>query len=78
MLDDTPAPALRAYPKATVVAEKLHAVTILGMTNSRMKDFFDLWALLHDTTLPMTGVQANELSQTSTAECGDVLALSKR
>jgi hypothetical protein len=46
-----PAPALRAYPKATVVAEKLHAVTILGMTNSRMKDFFDLWVLLHDTTL---------------------------
>jgi hypothetical protein len=33
---------LRAYPKATVVAEKLHAVTVLGMTNSRMKDFFDL------------------------------------
>ena len=51
LLDDVPAPALRAYPKATVVAEKLHAVTILGMTNSRMKDFFDLWVLLHDTTL---------------------------
>jgi hypothetical protein len=40
-----------AYPKATVVAEKLHAVTVLGMTNTRMKDFFDLWVLLHDTTL---------------------------
>jgi hypothetical protein len=51
LLADMPAPALRAYPKATVVAEKLHAVTILGMTNSRMKDFFDLWVLLHDTTL---------------------------
>lgn len=51
LLDDVPAPALRAYPKATVVAEKLHAVTILGITNSRMKDFFDLWVLLHDTTL---------------------------
>jgi len=51
LLPDLPAPALRAYPKATVVAEKLHAVTILGMTNSRMKDFFDLWVLLHDTTL---------------------------
>lgn len=46
-----PAPALRAYPKATVVAEKLHAVTILGMTNSRMMDFFDLWVLPHDSTL---------------------------
>lgn len=51
LLDDVPAPALRAYPKATVVAEKLHAVAILGMTNSRMKDFFDLWVLLHDTSL---------------------------
>ena len=51
LLDDVPPPALRAHPKATVVAEKLHAVTILGMTNSRMKDFFDLWVLLHDATL---------------------------
>ena len=50
MLADLPAPTLRAYPKATVVAEKLHAVTVLGMTNTRMKDFFDLWVLLHDTT----------------------------
>ena len=51
LLADLPAPTLRAYPKASVVAEKLHAVTILGMTNSRMKDFFDLWVLLHDATL---------------------------
>jgi hypothetical protein len=51
LLADVPAPALRAYPKATAVAEKLHAVSILGMTNTRMKDFFDLWVLLHDTTL---------------------------
>ncbi len=51
LLPDVPAPTLRAYPKATVVAEKLHAVTVLGMTNTRMKDFFDLWVLLRDTTL---------------------------
>lgn len=51
LLRDGPEPTLRAYPKATVVAEKLHAVTMLGMTNTRMKDFFDLWVLLHDTTL---------------------------
>ena len=38
-----------AYPKATVVAEKLHTVAILGTINSRMKDFFDLWVLMHDT-----------------------------
>jgi len=33
------------------VAEKLHAVTVLGMTNTRMKDFFDLALLLRDDTL---------------------------
>jgi hypothetical protein len=51
LLDDVDAPALRAYPKATVVAEKLHAISVLGMTNSRMKDFFDLWFLLRDGEL---------------------------
>ncbi len=45
LLADVPAPTLRAHPKATVVAEKLHAVSTLGMTNTRMKDFFDLAAL---------------------------------
>lgn len=33
---------LRAYPKETVVAEKLEAMVQLGMANSRMKDFYDL------------------------------------
>jgi predicted nucleotidyltransferase component of viral defense system len=40
-----PAPVLQAYPKETVVAEKLEALTVLATLNSRMKDFFDLWAL---------------------------------
>jgi predicted nucleotidyltransferase component of viral defense system len=40
-----PAPQLRVYPRETVVAEKLHAMVALDMTNSRMKDFFDLWIL---------------------------------
>lgn len=42
LLDDLPAPRLRAYPTYTVVAEKLHAIALLGMTNSRLKDYFDL------------------------------------
>lgn len=46
LLEDLPAPQLRAYPKHTVVAEKLHAVCLLGMANTRMKDYFDLWVLL--------------------------------
>ena len=51
LLDDLPAPRLRAYPKYTVVAEKLHAICLLGMTNSRMKDYFDLWVLLTEEDL---------------------------
>jgi hypothetical protein len=40
-----PAPHLRAYPPETVVAEKFQAMVALDMLNSRMKDFFDLWAI---------------------------------
>jgi predicted nucleotidyltransferase component of viral defense system len=42
---DFPAPRLRAYPRETVVAEKLEAMVQLGMANSRMKDFYDLAVL---------------------------------
>jgi len=42
---DLPPPHLRAYPRATVVAEKFEALVKLGIANSRMKDFFDLWFL---------------------------------
>ena len=51
LLDDLPAPLLRAYPKHTVVAEKFHAICLLGMANTRMKDYFDLDLLLQDATL---------------------------
>ncbi|OQA44190.1 MAG: hypothetical protein BWY52_01684 [Chloroflexi bacterium ADurb.Bin325] len=42
---DFPVPQLRVYPKEAVVAEKLHAMVTLGMLNSRMKDFYDLWVM---------------------------------
>lgn len=42
---DFPAPRLRAYPRETVVAEKVEAMVKLGLANSRMKDFYDLAAL---------------------------------
>jgi hypothetical protein len=38
-----PSPRLRAYPVYTVVAEKIEAMVSLGIANSRMKDFYDLW-----------------------------------
>lgn len=45
ILRDMPSPQLRVYPRYTVVAEKLEAITTLGMLNTRMKDYFDLWIL---------------------------------
>jgi predicted nucleotidyltransferase component of viral defense system len=42
---DLPAPRLRAYPREAVVAEKLQALVELGIANTRMKDFYDLWML---------------------------------
>jgi len=42
---DFPAPHLAMYPKETVIAEKLEAMVKLGLGNSRMKDFYDIWAL---------------------------------
>ncbi len=42
---DFPAPRLRAYPRETVVAEKLEAMVKLDQANSRMKDFYDLIVL---------------------------------
>jgi predicted nucleotidyltransferase component of viral defense system len=38
-----PQPRIRIYPRETVVAEKVDAIVQLGMTNSRMKDYYDLW-----------------------------------
>lgn len=40
-----PTANIRAYPVATVVAEKFQAIVALGMANSRMKDYYDLWAI---------------------------------
>jgi len=40
-----PAPELDACPVYTVIAEKFQAMVMLGEANSRMKDFYDLWAI---------------------------------
>lgn len=45
VLLDFPPPQLQAYSRETVVAEKFQAMVFLGMANSRMKDFYDLWAI---------------------------------
>jgi len=43
---DYPTPRLRAYHPATVVAEKFNAMVVLGVLNSRMKDFYDTYVIL--------------------------------
>jgi hypothetical protein len=40
---DLGAPRLLGYPPEATLAEKLHAVVVLGLANSRMKDYYDLW-----------------------------------
>lgn len=42
---DLPTPRLRAYRPETVVAEKFQAMVRFGAITSRMKDFYDLWAI---------------------------------
>lgn len=42
---DMPKAHLRAYRQETTIAEKLQAMVMLGVANSRMKDFFDIAAL---------------------------------
>jgi len=51
LLDDLPVPRLRVYPRYTVIAEKFEAIVSLGIANSRMKDFFDLWVLTRHSEL---------------------------
>jgi len=62
ILDDMPQPQLRVYPRYTVVAEKLEAIVKLGILNSRMKDYFDLWVLSRhsdfDGTVLATAIRA--------------------
>ena len=45
LIDDLPAPFLRAYPKESSIAEKFESMVQFGMRNSRTKDFYDVWAL---------------------------------
>ena len=51
LLNEFPSPQLRAYPRYSVIAEKLDALINLGMANSRMKDYFDLWVILKESKL---------------------------
>jgi len=42
---DFPPPELNGYTKESTIAEKFQAMVKLGVLNSRMKDFYDIWFL---------------------------------
>lgn len=42
---DHQAPMIQAYSTESVIAEKFEAIVSLGKANSRMKDFYDIYAL---------------------------------
>ena len=40
-----PAPEMKGYTMESTIAEKFQAIVKLGVLNSRMKDFYDIWML---------------------------------
>ncbi len=48
---DLPVPELKIYPVYTVIAEKFQAMVMLGLANSRMKDFYDIGVIAHTMSL---------------------------
>ncbi len=58
LIEDVPAPVIRAYPQVTVIAEKFETMAQLGAGNSRMKDFHDVWAL--SEAFPFDGAELQE------------------
>ncbi len=43
---DFPKPHLKGYPQESVISEKFEAMIKLGLLNSRMKDFYDIWLMM--------------------------------
>lgn len=43
---DLPKPHLKGYPAESVVSEKFETTVKLGLLNSRMKDFYDIWLMM--------------------------------
>ncbi len=71
---DFPAPKLKGYPPETVVAEKFEAMVKLGMINTRMKDFYDLWLLSRQ--FDFEGETLSEAIRTTFAHRSTALATS--
>ena len=51
------APLIRAYPRESAIAEKFHAMVVLDIRNSRMKDFYDIWLMASTWTFEMASLR---------------------
>jgi len=51
------APLIRAYPREAAIAEKFHAMVVLDIRNSRMKDFYDVWLMANTWTFDMASLR---------------------
>jgi len=51
LLNELESPKLKAYSIETVIAEKFQAMIALGVFNSRMKDFYDIYILLRNNAI---------------------------
>jgi predicted nucleotidyltransferase component of viral defense system len=56
------APVIRAYPREASIAEKFHAMVVLDIRNSRMKDFYDIWFMANTWTFDMASLRKAILS----------------
>lgn len=64
-----PSPKLKAYPPETVIAEKIQTMIEKGKSNTRLKDFYDVWLLLRS---PAFTFQSLHLALKRTFETRDM------
>jgi len=50
-------PLIRAYPREASIAEKFHAMVVLDIRNSRMKDFYDIWFMANTWAFDMASLR---------------------
>mgnify|MGYP001198377915 CR=1 FL=1 len=51
LLPGSEVPVIQAYASETIIAEKFQAMIELSSANSRMKDFYDVYKLISNTTI---------------------------
>jgi len=63
LLNETKTAVINAYSKESIIAEKFHAIIVLSYANSRMKDFYDIYNLLKNSSIDFE-ILANSIEST--------------